>query len=227
MYVSVEVRMLRIYLRCVRVVFNRTVRRAQFIQLYKSVTEFFLSEMSASPAKTAAKPKKPGKPAAHPKYNDMICTAVGALKERTGSSRQAIIKYIKANYKVRDNSSVHVRMALKRMVISQKLVQTKGSGASGRFKLSDAAKAKKKVEKKKPAAKKPKKKTAAKKEKKSAAKTTKSKKPAAKKTKKPAAKKPAAKSKKPAAKKPAAKKPAKKAEKKPAAKKTTKKTAKK
>ena len=180
--------------------------------------------MSTSPAKKAT---KPAKPAEHPKYNDMIKAAILALKNRTGSSRQAIVKYIKANYKVGDNADVHAKLALKRMVTAGLLVHTKGTGASGSFKLSEKAKKapkpKKKVVKKKPAAKKPKKKPAAKKAKKPAAK--KAKKPAAKKAKKPAAKKPAAK--KPAAKKPAAKKPAKKAAKKPAAKKAAKKPAKK
>ena len=44
----------------------------------------------------------------------MIAAAIAALKERTGSSRQAIVKYVKANYKVADNCDVHVKMALKR-----------------------------------------------------------------------------------------------------------------
>jgi histone H1/5 len=47
-------------------------------------------------AKKTAKPKKP---ASHPKYGEMIAAALGALKERTVSSRQAILKYITANYK--------------------------------------------------------------------------------------------------------------------------------
>ena len=42
--------------------------------------------------KVAAKPKKP---AAHPKYSEMVGKAIAALKERGGSSRQAILKYIK------------------------------------------------------------------------------------------------------------------------------------
>ena len=50
--------------------------------------------------KKAAKPKKP---ATHPKYSEMIAAALGALKERSGSSRQAILKYIQANYKLGDN----------------------------------------------------------------------------------------------------------------------------
>ena len=182
----------------------------------------------ATPPKPAA--KKPAKPAEHPKYIDMITAAIGALKERNGSSRQAIVKYIKANYKVGDSSDVHVKLALKRGAESGTLIQTKGSGASGSFKN-----AKPKAEPKKPAKPKAPKKPASK-PKKSTTKSPK-KKAAAKKPKKAGAKKPAAKkspSKKPA-KKPAAKKPAKKtkpagkkpAAKKPAAKKQAKKPAKK
>lgn len=165
------------------------------------------------------------KPADHPKYIDMITAAITALKERTGSSRQAIVKYIKANYKVGDNADVHVKMALKRGVASGALSQPKGTGASGSFKVVKKAEPKKKKPAaKKPAAKKPAaKKPAAKKT--SAKKTTpKKKKPAKKATsakkstpkKKPAAKKAssAKKGKKPAAKKPAAKKATKKAPKK-------------
>ncbi|XP_063589072.1 histone H1-delta-like [Penaeus indicus] len=176
----------------------------------------------AAPKKDAK--KKAAKPS-HPKYSDMIAAAIKALKERNGSSRQAIQKYIAANYKVGDSSEVQVKLALKRGVASGALKQTKGTGASGSFRLAkvEAKPApKKKPAAKKPAAKKPAAKKAAKKP--AAKKTTK--KPAAKKAaKKPAAKKPAAKkaAKKPAAKKPAAKKPAKKpAAKKPAAKKAKK-----
>lgn len=173
----------------------------------------------AVPAKKtpAKKAKAPVKPAEHPKYIDMIVSAITALKERSGSSRQAILKYVKGNYKVGDNVDVHLKMALKRGVTGGKLVQKKGTGASGSFKVAE-----KTVVKKKPAAKKP----AAKKSPKKAAKKPAAKKATPKKAaKKPAAKKPAAKKspKKPAAKKPAAKKPAaaKKAtpKKKPAAKK--------
>ena len=166
-----------------------------------------------------AKPKKPApkKPAEHPKYIDMIKAAITALKERTGSSRQAIVKYIKANYKVVDNCDVHVKLALKRGVTAGVLSQPKGTGASGSFKVVKKEEPKKKPAKK-PAAKKP------------AAKKPTAKKPAAKKStpkKKAAAKKKPSSAKK-AVKKPAAKKPAKKpakkaAAKKPAAKKTPKK----
>ena len=154
-----------------------------------------MSEAAKSPAKK--KPTASKKPADHPPYVDMIKAAISALKERNGSSRQAIEKYIKANYKVGEVGP-HLKMALKRGAAGGKLLHTKGIGASGSFKVP---KEEKKVTKpKKPAANK---KPAAKPKKPSAKKAAK--KPAAKK----AAKKPTAK--KPAAKKLAAKKPAKKA----------------
>ncbi|XP_057316981.1 histone H1-delta-like, partial [Hydractinia symbiolongicarpus] len=167
----------------------------------------------ASPKKIAPK-KKPAakKTADHPKYVDMIKAAIATLKERGGSSRQAITKYIHANYKVAENSDHHLKMALKRGVTSGDLIQTKGTGASGSFKLGQVKKEKpkKKAAAKKPRAKKP-----------TAKKSTPKKKPAKKSTPKKAAKKPA--TKKASAKKPAAKKPTKKpVAKKPAAKKVKK-----
>ena len=181
-----------------------------------------MPESAKSPAKK--KTATPKKPADHPPYIDMIKAAIKALKERTGSSRQAIEKYIKANYKVGDSVGPHLKLALKRAAAKGTLVHTKGVGASGSFKLPKEEKKEKPKKKpvakpKKPAAK-PKKPAAKKAAKKPAAKKT-AKKPAAKKTAatKPAAKKPAAK--KPAAKKPAKKPAAKKPAKKPAAKKTT------
>ena len=175
--------------------------------------------VTATPKAATPKVKKVAKPkvpAAHPKYIEMVATAVAALKERGGSSRQAILKYIMANFKVGDTANAHLKMALKAGVKAGTLKQAKGTGASGSFKLGEKPK---KVAKKatKPKAAKPK-------VKKTAAKKAAAKKPAAKKVKTPkkaAAKKPAAKKvktpKKAAAKKPAAKKPA---AKKPAAKKT-------
>merc|ERR1712106_129140 len=146
--------------------------------------------------------KAPKAPAAHPKYSVMIATAITTLKDRTGSSCQAILKSIVANNKVdAAKAAVQVRLALKRGVVkgALKMARATGKGA-GSYKLVKVVKPKKVKKAKKPKAKKVKK-------------VKKAKKPAAKKAKKPTAKKPAAK--KPAAKKPAAKKAAKK----PAAKK--------
>ena len=173
-----------------------------------------MAEAAAPVAKKA--PKTPAVKPDHPAYAVMIAAAIKGLKERAGSSRQAILKYILANYKVTDATKAQTRakLAIRKMIAAKTILPVKGS-----FKLPKEEK----VAKPKKAAKKP----AAKKAKKPAAK--KAKKPAAKKAKKPAAaaKKPAAKkaAKKPAAKKPAAKKPAAKkpAAKKPAAKKVAKK----
>ena len=149
-------------------------------------------------SKRAAAPKKPSE---HPIYMDMIKAAITTLKQRTGSSRQAISKYITENYKVKDNANVHIKMALKKGVTKGILKQVKGSGASGSFKLAD--KVGKKAQKPKKVAGKG---TASAKKKRTTAKKTAAKKP--KKTPKKAAKKPAAK--KAAAKKPVAKKAGKK-----------------
>merc|ERR1711935_777126 len=147
----------------------------------------------------APKAKKVAVPAAHPKYSVMIAAAITALKSRTGSSRQAILKYIVANYKVEAaKASVQVRLALKRGLVKGTFKSAKATGkGAGSFKVVKVEKPKKVKKVKKPKAKKPKKV-------KKVAKKTKAKKP------KKAAKKPAAKkaAKKPAAKKAAAKKAA-------------------
>lgn len=182
--------------------------------------------MSASTA--SKKAKKPTTVPSHPTYQVMISAAIVARKERNGSSRQAILKYIKDNYKVGDNVVNQVRLQLPKLVKGDKLIQTKGKGASGSFKVAKAAEPKKK----KPAA--PKKKVAVKKDtkKKPVAKKTAAKKKSdgEKKSKKAApkaaAKKPASKKaspkKKTSVKKAAAKKPAARKTKKPAAKKAKK-----
>ena len=150
---------------------------------------------------TETKKAKPAKKSEHPTFAVMIAAAITSLKERKGSSKQAIEKYVCANYKVGPKYNSHFKMALKRGVENGALVQTKGVGASGSFKLAKPEPVKK------PAVKKP------------AAKKTVAKKPAAKKApakkvvkKTPAKKTPAKKAvkKAPAKKKPAAKKPAKK-----------------
>ena len=156
----------------------------------------------------AKKPAAPKKVAEHPTVAVMVNAAIVALKDRKGSSLAAIKKYIAANYKV-DIAKIapFIRKYLKKAVIEGKILQVKGTGASGSFKVGKVEKPKKVKKPKKPAAKKPKKpaaKKVAKSPKKAAAKKPAAK-PAAKKT---PAKKPAAK--KPAAKKPAAKKAAKK-----------------
>lgn len=95
--------------------------------------------------KTTAVVKKPD----HPSYADMIKQALIALKERGGSSRQAILKYLMANFKlVADENAVNTRLkaALRNGVKSELLKQSTGSGASGSFRLGvDAVKKEKKL----------------------------------------------------------------------------------
>jgi histone H1/5 len=86
-----------------------------------------------------------------------FAAAIGALKERNGSSRQAIVKYVLANYKVgTDLKAVNtrVKVALKSGVAKGAFKQVKGKGASGSFKVEAAAKPKavKKASAKKPKA---------------------------------------------------------------------------
>ncbi|ROL46344.1 Histone H1 [Anabarilius grahami] len=154
--------------------------------------------------KSAAKTMKAG-----PGVGELIVKAVTASKERSGVSLTALKKAIAASgYDVEKNNS-RVKIAIKSLVTKGTLVQVKGTGASGSFKLNkQKAETKKKPAKKavpkakKPAAKKP---AVAKKPKTSAMKPAAKKSP--KKAKKPAAKKATKSPKKPAAAKKAAKSP--------------------
>lgn len=84
---------------------------------------------SPKPKKAAAK----SAPSAHPPYLEMVVAAVKALKERSGSSRQAILKYILANYAVGTDpkaANLHLKQALKRGVTSGALKNTKVNSRS-------------------------------------------------------------------------------------------------
>ncbi|XP_037790607.1 histone H1-delta-like [Penaeus monodon] len=107
--------------------------------------------------------KRPSAKRAHPKYSEMVAAALRALKERNGSSRQAILRFIVASFQVGDErtAGVHLKQALRRGVASGSLQQTKGTGASGSFKLSKEEL--KKAAPRKDSAKKPTSKTATKK----------------------------------------------------------------
>ena len=155
----------------------------------------------ASPVKAVKKvaAKKPE----HPPVAEMVKTALKELKDRKGSSLAAIKKHIAANNKVADVSKLapFIKKFLKKAVEQGTLLQVKGTGASGSFKLN-----KEKVEK-------PKKPKAAPKPKAEKPKKDAKKKKATTPKKKPAAPKKAASSKK--ATKPKAEKKAKKATAKP------------
>ncbi|XP_003424032.1 histone H1-II [Nasonia vitripennis] len=81
--------------------------------------------------------KKPRSKPSHPRTSDMVDAAIKSLKERGGSSLQAIKKYIAATYKLdAEKLSPFIKKYLKSGVVAKKLVQTKGKGAAGSFKLS-------------------------------------------------------------------------------------------
>ncbi|RKO85803.1 linker histone H1 and H5 family-domain-containing protein [Blyttiomyces helicus] len=86
---------------------------------------------------TPTSPKKAAaKTATHPAYKEMIVKAIASLAEKNGSSRQAIKKYIFANFKVAPSASAdaHFKLALKRGVDASDFVMPKG--ALGTIKLA-------------------------------------------------------------------------------------------
>ena len=94
---------------------------------------------AAAPAKKAAATKKPKAKPAHPKTSQMVGDAIKALKDRKGSSLAAIKKHIVANNKVdADKIAPFIRRYIKKAVADGTLVQTKGTGANGSFKIAAA-----------------------------------------------------------------------------------------
>merc|ERR1712203_1353648 len=98
-----------------------------------------LQHTSTMAEETAPKVKKAAKPAAHPPYANMIVAAIKALKDKKGSSRQAILKYVVANNKVADadKAAVRVKLALRKLVAAKKVVPAAAAGkkGAGSFKL--------------------------------------------------------------------------------------------
>lgn len=105
------------------------------------------AQETTTPKKAAKKEKKPksSRPKSnHPTTAVMVSAAIKNLKERGGSSLQAIKKYISATYKVdAEKMAPFIKKYLKSSVVSGSLVQTKGKGASGSFKLATQAVTKK------------------------------------------------------------------------------------
>lgn len=94
--------------------------------------------VEATPKKTP-KTKKVVKKANHPPTAVMVNNAIKNLKERGGSSLQAIKKYVASHYKVdAEKLAPFIKKFLKTSVVSGTLVQTKGKGASGSFKLANS-----------------------------------------------------------------------------------------
>ncbi|KAE9412799.1 hypothetical protein Angca_005438, partial [Angiostrongylus cantonensis] len=53
----------------------------------------------------ASKPKAAKKAQSHPPYSGMIGSAVSELKEKSGSSKAAILKFTLSHYKLGDNDT--------------------------------------------------------------------------------------------------------------------------
>ncbi|NXX98322.1 H5 protein, partial [Centropus bengalensis] len=110
-----------------------------------------MTETPALAPSPASKPKRvraARRPASHPTYSAMIAEAIRADRSRGGSSRQAIQKYVKSHYKVGQHADVQIKLAIRRLLATGVLKQTKGVGASGSFRLAKVDKAKKSPAKK-------------------------------------------------------------------------------
>ncbi|XP_051851640.1 histone H1.4-like [Antechinus flavipes] len=92
-------------------------------------------------AKRAAGSGGARRKAAGPPVSELITKAVEASKERSGVSLAALKKALAAaGYDVEKNNS-RIKLGLKSLVSKGTLVQTKGTGASGSFKLNKKASA--------------------------------------------------------------------------------------
>ncbi|XP_016121475.1 histone H1.4 [Sinocyclocheilus grahami] len=80
--------------------------------------------------------------------SDLILKVLSSSKERGGVSLVALKKALAASgYDVERNNS-RIKLAVKRLVASGRLIQTKGTGASGSFKIGSKAATKPKKPKK-------------------------------------------------------------------------------
>lgn len=96
-----------------------------------------MSEVAEKKVKKVAAMKKARTKPNHPPTAEMVDAAIRALNDRGGSSVLAIKKYVTATYKVDvEKLAPYIKKYIKGAVIKGHLLQTKGKGASGSFKLS-------------------------------------------------------------------------------------------
>jgi len=69
-------------------------------------------------------------------YKDMVMEAIENLKERRGSSRQSILKFIVSKYALGRGSTARVNSVITKMFKSKQLLRTRGSLEDGSFKLN-------------------------------------------------------------------------------------------
>uniref|UniRef100_A0A8C5EFS4 Histone H1 n=1 Tax=Gouania willdenowi TaxID=441366 RepID=A0A8C5EFS4_GOUWI len=87
--------------------------------------------------KKAAKPVKSG-----PAVSELILDAVATSNEKKGVSLAALKKALAAGGYDVEKKNVYIKTGIKSLVAKGALVQTKGSGASGSFKLAKSTDAK-------------------------------------------------------------------------------------
>ena len=86
---------------------------------------------------SATDANKPKKTVNHPTYAEMVASSIAMLKDRRGSSRQAITKHVCANYDVDAlRASFYIQKALKKGIEEETFKKAKESGkGAGRYKL--------------------------------------------------------------------------------------------
>lgn len=145
---------------------------------------------AAATTSTSVKPKRQPQPAVHASYKDMIKDAILNLKERNGSSRQAIKKYVLANNNINASSTnvfdSQFNRSIRAGVDSGDFTQPKGPSGPVKLAKKEPKKETKTATTKK--AKEPKKETATKKDTKDKEKEKEKEKPATTKKKTTAAK---------------------------------------
>ena len=99
-----------------------------------------MNQIEATVEKPKSKSKTTKPRPNHPTYLEMVITAIKELDDsrRTGSSKQAITKYINENNEIDPSkSNQYINAALRNGVTSGRLTQLKGKGAYGSFRLGE------------------------------------------------------------------------------------------
>ena len=68
-------------------------------------------------------------------YKKMVVEAIETLKERRGSSRQSIAKFIINKYQLGSSTAAKINSVITKMVKNRQLIRTKGTLEDGAFKL--------------------------------------------------------------------------------------------
>ena len=119
-----------------RVVVIKVADTAEMVTATTNPTQVATRKMKSSTKIPRTKPD-------HPRTSEMVRNAIITLKDRGGSSVQAIKKFIAANYQLdSEKISPFIKRYLKKAVASGLLVQTKGKGACGSFRLAAVKKGK-------------------------------------------------------------------------------------